>query len=506
MATHKYIGIETEFGIVHRGIEVSNPIAASSLLITAYLDGLDADADPTVGLVESKIDWDFEDESPGRDARGAAPVGANAPEVETHLVNTVLKNGARYYVDHAHPELSTPECADPRSVVVWDRAAEHILARSMREASARLPEGQELVVYKNNSDGKGNSYGCHENYLMDREVPFHQVVTHMIPHFISRQLYTGSGKIGSEVAGSSLGTIPYQLTQRADFFEAEVGLETTLKRPIINTRDEPHADPAKYRRLHVICGDANCSEVATLLKVGTTALLLAMVEDHAMPREFHFRTPVHEMLAVSRDCSLTHSMVLSDGRSITALALQWELFEAAVKYAESFGLEPIGSDAGQLVLHHWHDVLQGLETDPRALADRIDWIAKYRLLDAYRERHGTDWRDSRLAALALQYHDLRPDRSLAARAGLVRVTNDVEVVHAIDHPPEDTRAWFRGACLAKFGEAVVSANWDSMVFDIGAEPLRRVPMMDPGRGTRAQVGSLIEESQSAAELIARLGA
>ncbi len=194
-------------------------------------------------------------------------------------MNAVLTNGARYYVDHAHPELSTPECADPRSVVVYDRAAEVILARSMTAARSLLAEGQEIVVHKNNSDGKGNSYGCHENYLMDRRVPFGRIVSRAMPHLITRQVFTGSGKVGTEASGLTDADVPYQLTQRADFFEEEVGLETTLKRPIVNTRDEPHADAQKYRRLHVICGDANCSEVATFLKVGTTALVLCMVED-----------------------------------------------------------------------------------------------------------------------------------------------------------------------------------------------------------------------------------
>src|SRR4029079_4561333 len=179
-----------------------------------------------------------------------------------------------------------PECADPRSVVVWDRAAEQILIRSMEAAGRLLPQGQEIVVHKNNSDGKGNSYGCHENYLMDRSVPFNRIITHATAHFVTRQLYTGSGKVGSEATGLSLDDVPYQLSQRADFFAAEVGLETTLKRPIVNTRDEPHADSQKYRRLHVIVGDANCSEVATFLKVGTTAFVLSLVEDDALPKTF----------------------------------------------------------------------------------------------------------------------------------------------------------------------------------------------------------------------------
>src|SRR5918999_1455867 len=246
MALRKIIGVETEYGILIRGAAESNPIAASSVLINAY--GQE---------IQRKVGWDFEDESPANDARGFAPDGAMAPEVETHLVNTVLTNGARYYVDHAHPELSTPECADALSVVLYDKAAERILVRSMEAALRTLPPGQEIVVCKNNSDGKGNSYGCHENYLMDRAVPFGRVVTHVMPHFVTRQIYTGAGKVGCEATGTGGEGVTFQLTQRADFFEEEVGLETTLKRPIVNPRDEAHADAQKYRRLHVIVGDAN---------------------------------------------------------------------------------------------------------------------------------------------------------------------------------------------------------------------------------------------------------
>src|SRR5215510_16595929 len=268
------MGVETEFGIVVRGAGQSNPIAASSVLINAYVHDLARAGEGP--RTTPKVGWDFEDEHPGNDARGFSADGSMPPEVETHLVNAVLTNGARYYVDHAHPELSTPECADPRSIVVFDKAAELILQRSMRAAAALLPNGQEIVVYKNNSDGKGNSYGCHENYLIDRNVPFAMLVRNLLPWFVTRQAFTGAGKVGAE---NGADPVDYQLSQRADFFEEEVGLETTLKRPIVNTRDEPHADPQKYRRLHVIVGDANLCEVATFLKVGTTAIVLAMIED-----------------------------------------------------------------------------------------------------------------------------------------------------------------------------------------------------------------------------------
>ena len=502
MAIPKVLGIETEYGIVIRGGD-SNPIAASSVLINAYVQEL-ARAGTAAG--SSRIGWDFEDEQPGNDARGFSADGSMPPEVETHLVNAVLTNGARYYVDHAHPELSTPECADARSIVVYDRAAERILQRSMEAATSLLPEGQEIVVYKNNSDRKGNSYGCHENYLMDRQVPFSKIVAHVMPHFITRQIYTGAGKVGTEAAGLTSTDVPFQLTQRADFFEEEVGLETTLKRPIVNTRDEPHADAQKYRRLHVIVGDANLSEVATFLKVGTTALVLSMIEDDFLTRDLVPARPVQALRQVSYDLTLAEPVELVDGSTITALEAQWELHGRARKFADERGLDTVGgAEVGEEVLRRWEQVLTALETNPSAVADQIDWVAKHRVIDGYRSRHDLQWDDARLAAMCLQYHDLRASKSLAARVGLERMASDAEIDAAMVDPPPDTRAYFRGTCLQRWPESIVAANWDSLVFDVGGDPLRRVPMMEPLRGTRAHVGSLIDECESATDLLQKLG-
>ncbi|MGH9001981.1 MAG: depupylase/deamidase Dop [Acidimicrobiia bacterium] len=493
MALPKVFGIETEYGIAFRGSADGNPVVASSMLVNAYVE-------------HRKVGWDFEDESPGRDARGFAREDASPPEVETHLVNTVLTNGARYYVDHAHPEFSSPECTGALQLTRYDKAGERILARSMQAAGRLLPPGQEIVVYKNNSDGKGNSYGCHENYLMDRQVPFGRIVTHVMPHFISRQVYTGAGKVGTEVAGMGSEDVPFQLTQRADFFEEEVGLETTLKRPIVNTRDEPHADAQRYRRLHVIVGDANLSETATFLKVGTTALVLSMIEDEFLPRDLTPVAPVAALRKVSYDLTLREPIELVDGTSMTAVEMQWEYLDRAKKYAEEHGLACIGApEVGAEVLRLWEHVLTGLETDPMTLAHQLDWVAKYRVIDGYRIKHGLRWDDDRLRAMDLQYHDLRPERSLAARVGLDRLTTDAEVADAVSEPPVDTRAYFRGKCLQRWAPQIVAANWDSMVFDIGGDPLRRVPMMDPTRGTEAHVGRLMAESTTSAELLDRLG-
>ena len=502
MALHKVLGVETEYGIIVRGGD-SNPIAASSVLINAYVQDL-ARSGASAGA--TRVGWDFEDEQPGNDARGFSTEGQMPPEVETHLVNAVLTNGARYYVDHAHPELSTPECADPRTVVVYDRAAELILHRSMEAATAILPPGQEIAVYKNNSDRKGNSYGTHENYLMDRAVPFSKIVNHVMPHFITRQIYTGAGKVGTEAPGLTSEDVPFQLTQRADFFEEEVGLETTLKRPIVNTRDEPHADAQKDRRLHVIVGDANLAEVATFLKVGTTALVLSMIEDDWLTRDLLPARPVQTLRQVSYDLSLARPIDLADGTTITALDAQWELHGRARKFADERGLECVGGEVvGEEVLRRWEAVLAALETDPGLVADQIDWVAKHRVIDGYRERHGLRWDDARLAAMDLQYHDLRPSKSLAARVGLEQIAGDDEIERAISEPPPETRAYFRGRCLQRWPQSIVAANWDSLVFDVGGDPLRRVPMMEPLRGTKAHVGSLIDGCESAADLLQKLG-
>ncbi|MGH9028591.1 MAG: depupylase/deamidase Dop [Acidimicrobiales bacterium] len=492
MAVSKICGIETEYGIHHVGAE-GNPVASSSMLVNAYISDL------------ARVDWDFEDEMPGNDARGFAREGALPPEVETHLVNAVLTNGARYYVDHAHPELSTPECFDPHELVLYDKAGEEILRRSMLATSRFLPEGQSIVVYKNNSDGKGNSYGTHENYLMDRAVPFARIAQLITSHFVTRQLYTGAGKVGSEAAPVGR-DVTFQISQRAEFFEEEVGLETTLKRPIVNTRDEPHADPQRYRRFHVIVGDANLAEVATFLKVGTTALLLALVEDDAFGEvDLTLANPVRAIRQVSYDLALSDPLDLADGRTVTAMDIQWELYGLARKYAEDRGLDCLGNDAvGREVLRRWEDVLHGLETDPSTVAKQVDWAAKLQLLEAFRERHQLEWGDHRLAAVDLQYHDLRQARSLFARLDTDHLVTREEVLAATTEPPRRTRAYFRGQCLKRWASSVASANWDSLVFDLGTDPLRRVPMMDPLRGTAEHTEELLEGSSTVAELLTRL--
>jgi Pup amidohydrolase len=489
MAIPKVIGTETEYGISAVGSPEFNPVLSSSLLISTYAGTL------------RRIRWDYEQESPLRDARGFEPVQIREPaEEDLGLANVILPNGARYYVDHAHPEYSTPECASPRDLVVHDKAGERILERSLVEMQKALPAGQRIAIYKNNTDGKGNSYGTHENYLVDRAAPFGNIVRDLTPFLVSRQVFTGAGKVGGEAPWDERDRHVFQLTQRADFFEAEVGLETTLKRPIINTRDEPHADPEKYRRLHVIIGDANMNEVATYLKLGTTALVLEMIEDEYLP-DLSLASPVSALHRISRDLSCTETVRLADDRRLTAVQIQWEYLERAKKYVE----QEDDSPANHELLRRWETVLSGLETDPSALHRQIDWVAKLRVLEGYRERDGLEWADPKLRLVDLQYHDVRRDKGLYYRladAGKAeRLVTDEEIERAVMEPPEDTRAFFRGRCIARYPDAIAAASWDSIIFDTGRETLQRIPMREPLRGTRGHVEELLRDAPDAATLV-----
>ncbi len=495
MAIPKVLGIETEFGIV--GGPDHDPITASTLVVNAY-------AQPGVSL----INWDFDDEMPGHDARGFPSLTSVAPLVETHLANTVLPNGARFYVDHAHPEYSSPEVRTPREGVQYDVAGEEVLRRATHAANELGGYRTPVVVYKNNSDGKGNSYGTHENYLLARSVEFPDVVRAMVPHLISRQIICGAGKVGAETeAGYALGS-SFQIAQRSEFFEEIVGLETTLKRPIVNTRDEPHSDAERYRRLHVIIGDANMSQYATFVKLGSTSLLLAVLEDFGVdvfpvpPRQ-----PVHAVRRFGADISLAASVEDDNGQQRTAWDYQDQLWHLARRYVDDTGA-PAVADIGEVedILRHWREMLDGVRYNRDAVADRVDWVAKLRLVEGYQERHSLTPDDMRLRAIDLQYHDIRPERSLAARCGLRTMVSAALAHSSTTEPPRSTRAYFRGRCISQFSTAIAAANWDSVVFDLGADPLHRVPMMDPLRGTAELTEELLDRCTTVRQLLDELGA
>src|ERR1700710_559586 len=438
MSGRRVMGTEIEYGIWVPGQPTANPTTLSSQVVNAWAV---AEA-PT----PRRPRWDFEEESPLSDARGfdlspAQALDHNDFDEDTGMANVILTNGARLYVDHAHPEYSTPEVTNPRDIVLWDKAGEQVMAEAARRA-ARVPGTSPIQLYKNNTDGKGASYGSHENYLMNRRTPFIDIIRGLVPFFVTRQVFAGAGRVG---IGTESRTQGFQLSQRADFFEVEVGLETTLKRPIINTRDEPHADADKYRRLHVIIGDANLAELSTYLKVGTTSLVLAMIEARAITDTIALEEPVAELQAVSHDPSLTHQVRLRDGRRMTAVEVQRLYLEMAHTFVDRQGE---ADEQTADVLRRWAEVLDDLAIDPMRCADRLDWPAKLRLLEGDRSRAGVGRGDSRLQAGDLQYSDVRPDKGLyqrlVSRGAIQRLLTDEEVATAIVRPPTDTRAFFRG--------------------------------------------------------------
>ena len=493
MSVRRVQGSEVEYGIAVTGQPHANPMVASTHVVNSYA--------AAHGLTR-RARWDFEEENPLRDARGFdlsrdAADPSQLTDEDLGLANIILSNGARLYVDHAHPEYSSPEVTNPRDIVVWEKAGEAVM-RLGAELAGRLPGAYPIVLYKNNIDNKGASYGSHENYLMAREVPFESIVEQLTPFFVSRQVITGAGRVGQRQDGS---VHAFQLTQRADYMEVGVGLETTLKRPIINTRDEPHADPKKYRRLHVILGDANCSEIAIYLKHGMTSLVLAMIESGTLTDVPQLANPVQALHEISHDPTLKAVVELFDGRTVTALDLQHFYLDAAREHVERHGSDEQTDD----VLARWTDLLDRLAVDPHQCGRELDWVAKLGLLERYRDRDGLDWDHAKLHLVDLQYHDVRLEKGLyhqLVRTGRIdRLIADDEIKDAVATPPTDTRAYFRGMCLARFAPDIAAASWDSIIFDLpGHDSLQRVPTMEPLRGTKEHVGALFDRCDSATEL------
>ncbi len=493
MAIPTVMGTEIEFGIMVKNDPDFDPISSCVLIVNAYRE------DP-----DGQILWDYDQENPLADARGFQVEGEKyTPNQQENIArNKTLINGARYYVDHAHPEYSSPEVTNARDLVIHEKAGERVIEISRREANNLLPEGAEMLIYKNNSDRKGNSYGCHENYLMDRRTSFKKVVEPLLPFFSTRQIWCGAGKVGSE---SRNHPCDYQLSQRADFFETEVALDTMVKRPIVNTRDEPHADREKYRRLHVIVGDSNMSEFTIYLRNGVTALILSMIEDGAISKDLTLRDPVRSIREVSHDLSLRNELTMDDGSARTALQIQEDFLEMALAYTSSRSLDPVQKD----VLQKWQDVIEALGRDPMELDGKIDWVIKKRLIERYMSRKSLDWSDPQVQMLDLQYHDSRPDKGLyylLERQGKVeRIVSDEEIQHAVYNPPRDTRAFFRGECLRRYPSEVFGVNWDSISFGLGDESIKRIMMAEPLKGTSEFVEELLERSDTAAALLENMG-
>jgi proteasome accessory factor A len=500
MSAQRVMGIETEYGVSAPGDPTANAMLMSSQVVNAYAAPL--------GSRAGRARWDYEDEAPLRDARGwdVARENADASQLtdapdDPGLANVILSNGARLYVDHAHPEYSSPEVTNPRDALLWDKAGERVMLAAARRIAATPGLGA-VNLYKNNTDNKGASYGTHENYLMRRETPFSDIVRHLTPFFVSRQVVTGAGRVGRGQDGTGVG---FQVSQRADFFEVEVGLETTLKRPIINTRDEPHASADRFRRLHVIIGDANLCDVATYLKVGTTSLVLELIEQRGFTVDLGVERPVSALHTISHDPELKATVKLRDGRTVTGVQLQWLFLEQVAAYVA----DRYGSDADEHtveVMRRWESVLTRLESDPMSCAKELDWVAKLRLLEGFRNREDLPWDAARLQLIDLQWADVRPEKGLfhrlRERGQVERLVSDEEIDQAVFEPPVDTRAYFRGRCLAKYGEHVAAASWDSVIFDVpGRGALQRVPTLDPTRGTRDHVGALLDRCPTAADLV-----
>lgn len=493
MALPKIIGSETEYGLMVQNDPEFDSIATSLILVNSY------NADQSLKLL-----WDYDQEDPLVDARGfELDDEYDVPDQQDNMaINKILPNGARFYVDHAHPEFSTPECSNVFDVIRYEKAGDRILNLSRLGANQLIQSGRTIVVYKNNSDQKGNSYGYHENYLLDRRTSFQSIAERLMPFLVSRQIVCGAGKVGAENGADH---VPYQISQRADFFETEMGLDTMVKRPIINTRDEPHANRDRYRRLHVIVGDANMSEYTTYLKVGTMLVVLHMIEDGFLPEPLVLRNPVRAIRDISHDPTCREAVPLKSGAKMTAIDLQRWYHEAAQRYiAQSPECHP----TYPAVVQEWGRVLDCLAEDPMQLYREIDWVMKLHILTNYMERRGSDWSDPRIAMMDLQYHDIRPEKGLyyvLERSGAARrMLTEEDITQAIEDPPEDTRAYFRGQCLKKFKHQIFGVNWDSISFNLGDGPIKRIMMEEPTRGTKRHVQQLLDRSETAADLVANI--
>jgi proteasome accessory factor A len=501
MSIPKVVGIEQEYAVTLENQKEFDPVDLSFQIVNSLER-------------QSQAIWDYDTETPLLDARGFKREGEEVV-LTNHTnfrINNLLANGARLYVDHAHPEYSTAECLSARDAVACDRAGERVLEKAMEMASAKLKHGGKLLVFKNNTDNRGNSFGTHENYLVEagtyiRFFPMYPsaldyTLRALVPFFVTRQIICGAGKVGSE---NGTGAIDYQISQRADFFECIIGGQTTHTRPIVNTRDEPHADKNRYRRLHVIVGDGNMSEYTNYLKVGITQIVLQMMEDDFLDLDMSLDDPVRTIVEISHDISCKKTHRLAGGKKMTAVQIQREFASRASEYIGRFKNDLEKKD----IVGKWHQVLDALEKDPMQLKDRIDWVTKKWLLERNMTKKGLSWEDARVRRMDIQYHDIRRDKGLyyiLEKEGLVEriLSGDDEIEKFIGGSPTDTRAYFRSQCLSRYGGNISHANWDVLTFDLGDALEKKVPLSDPLKGTRAHVHELLARSPSAKELLEHL--
>ena len=500
----RLFGIETEYGITLEGEDNIDPVQQSIDLIKSYR------------REDFRPMWDYSGEDPFRDERGfrakqlqehpdeqkyqEQDQRRNIPFVEVKS-DLILVNGARLYNDHAHPEYSTPECQSLFQLIAHDKAGERILHQCALRRSEKL--GKLVLLYKNNTDFHGHSYGCHDNYLMRRDIPFDTLKDGIMPFFVTRQIFAGAGKVGIETESGISTAGFFQLAQRSDFFRVEVSVDTMHNRPIVNTRDEPHADADKYRRLHGIAGDANMSEYATALKIGTTALVIDLIEQKRIPDNFAIRDPVGTIKEISRNQTYEWLFKLKDGRKISAIELQREYLALAAQHLAGRDSET------DWVLLEWESVLDGLEQDPMELRDRLDWVAKKWMLETFISEEGVSWDDPWLQSLDLEYHNIDSEAGLyyglEAQGLMRRVVTDEQIEAAIHHPPPDTRAYFRGKSLDRFRADVKSVQWDSITFNVNGKPVA-VSMNQLANPELAEkYNRILDKSQTVEALIGDLG-
>jgi proteasome accessory factor A len=405
--------------------------------------------------------------------------------------NVFLANGARLYLDvGSHPEYASPECDSLHDLVAHDKAGEWILEQLVESAEARLAEEGirgDIYLFRNNTDSAGNSYGCHENYLTSRDDELNHYTEVLIPFLVSRQIYAGAGKVLQTARGAQ-----FSISQRAEHIWEGVSSATTRSRPIINTRDEPHADSDRYRRLHVIVGDSNMSEYATFLKVGACSLILRMLEDPTVVlRDMTLENPIRAIREISHDTTCTRRVRLANGREASALEIQSEYLNRALRYAENHDLLPQEKQA----LDMWEHVMAGLERDPLSLDREIDWVTKHNLIEAYRERHDLPLNHPRVALLDLQYHDISRDRSVfykLQRAGRVeRIVTDAAITEAMETPPQTTRARLRGEFIRRAKERKRDYTVDWVHLKLNDQAQRTVLCKDPFKATDERVDRLI---------------
>ena len=495
----RVFGLETEYGITVDGMADLDVVRESIAIVRSYTEH------------GALLKWDYTSEDPHQDARGfRAPElrqdtdEAAYYELDKHRnlsfaeikSDLVLSNGARFYNDHAHPEYSTPECATLRDIVAQDKAGERVLEECMRRRNAHLPAGQTCRLYKNNTDFQGHSYGCHDNYLMRREVPWTRVVQEIVSFLVTRQIFAGAGKLGVEGEDEAAQPGVFQLAQRSDFFEVLTSIDTMNRRPIVNTRDEPHADNQLYRRFHVIVGDTNMSEWATAMKIGTTALALELIEKDHAPR-IALADPIAATRSISRDERRHWALTRADGGKSGALAIQSEWLDAALRHCDR-------DEDSSWVLAEWQQVLDDLARDYTLTRDRCDWAAKLFLLETFREAEKLDWSHPWLQALDLEYHDISRENGLyyelVRSKQMQRVVTEEAVRRAIFYPPDGTRAFFRGRAVAKFNEQITSLQWDAVTFHHDRNE-RTIdfphPAFDPGLD---RWNALIRDARSVDEL------